>query len=106
MEVTIRPPLARNLFTISFGALWCSGLASVGMSFLRDGLWPMALLPVSAAGLGALMFWRIASTSVKTSQRGVRVRNVLHTFRVPWNSVDNIRIARRGVSWRRGLDSC
>jgi hypothetical protein len=50
------------------------------------------------------MFWRIASTSVKTSQRGVRVRNVLHTFQVPWNSVDNIRIARRGVSWRRGLE--
>jgi hypothetical protein len=104
VEVTIRPPLARNLFTISFGALWCSGLASVGTSFVRDGLWFIGLLPLSAAGLGALMFWRIASASVKTSERGLHVRNVLHTVQVPWSSVDDIRIARRGVSWRRGLE--
>ena len=104
VEVTIRPPLARNLFTISFGGLWCSGLASVGTSFVRDGLWFIGLLPLSAAGLGALMFWRIASASVKTSERGLRVRNMRHTVLVPWSSVDDIRIARRGVSWRRGLE--
>jgi hypothetical protein len=71
---------------------------------VRDGLWFIGLLPLSAAGLGALMFWRIVSASAKTSEGGLRVRNVLHTVQVPWSSVDDIRIARRGVSWRRGLE--
>lgn len=104
MEVTIRPPLARNLLTIAFGALWCFGLASVGTSFVRDGVWFMGVLPLSAAALGAFIFWRIATGSVKTSDGGIQVRNVLHTFEIPWGSVDDIRVARRTTSWRWGFE--
>ena len=104
MEVTIRWPAGRILFVITFGALWCSGLASVGTSFVQDGLWFMGVLPLCASVLGALVFWRIASASVRTSEHGVRVRNVLHTFHLPWTSVDDVRIARRGASWWRGLE--
>ena len=102
--MAIRQAPARNLATACFGTLWCAGLASVGTSLIGQGLWFVGVMPLGAALLGGAMFWRIVTAAVTTSAVGLRVRNIGRTRTVPWAAVDEIRLSRRGASWRRGLE--
>lgn len=103
-EVVIRPRLFYRVFTLGFGVVWCGIAVAVGYFALRDGA-PLVMQSALAAmaGLGVAGFWRNLTLSVKTSERGIRVRNVFRTVEVPWVDIEDIRMVLEGAERRNAV---
>lgn len=92
-EVVIRRTLASRIFATVFGAAWTAGLATVSVLMIRDGApFPIRFVPIAMAATGGILFWRQVTSSVKTTEPGVRIRNLLRTITVPWGDIDDIRM--------------